>query len=59
MDKIFYFLGGVLTLATVAVLVSKNAKTGDVLKSAGQTVAGVLSAATAPVTGGSPASFGS
>ena len=60
MDKVFYFLGGVITLATIAVLVSKNAKTADVVKAAGQTVSGVLAAATAPVTGASsPGSFGS
>jgi hypothetical protein len=59
MDKFFYFLGGVLTLATIATLVSKNANTANVVSSAGKTLAGVIGAATAPVTGSSaPATFG-
>lgn len=60
MDKAFYFLGAVITLATIAVLVSRNANTAKVLESAGKTVVGVIGAATAPVTGtSSPAQFGS
>lgn len=58
MDKVFYFLGGVLTLATIAVVLSKNANTVGVVKAGGDTLVGVLKAATAPVSGGT-ASYGS
>lgn len=59
MDKAFYVLGTIVTLATIAVLVSKNANTANVVAATGKTIAGVLSAATAPVTGNSsPSAFG-
>lgn len=43
---------GIIGLATVAVLVSRNADTAHVLSTAWSGFAGSLSAATAPVTGG-------
>lgn len=44
---------GVIGIATLAVLVSKNAQTGSVLTSGGQAFAGILQAAESPVSGGS------
>lgn len=50
---IFGFLAGALTLATIAVLVSKNAKTGEVFGAAAGGIAKVINAAVSPVTGNS------
>jgi hypothetical protein len=51
-------IGGVVTVATaiigvaiIAVLVGSNAKTSQVIQSAGQAFSGALGAAEAPVTG--------
>jgi hypothetical protein len=44
-------LAGVFGIAIVAVLVSRNAQTGSVISTTGSALAGVISAATAPVTG--------
>jgi hypothetical protein len=53
-------IGGVVTVATaiigvaiIAVLVGSNAKTTEVISSAGTAFSGALTAAEAPVTGGS------
>jgi hypothetical protein len=51
-------VGGVLTLAMIAVAVSKNAQTPAVFTGAGQALSSVIAAAVSPVTGGG-ASFGS
>lgn len=42
---------GVVALAALAVLVSKNAQTPQVFSAAGQSFSGVLNAATGPVSG--------
>lgn len=56
MDKILKEVGviaaGIIGLATVAVLVSRNAQTGNVIKSAGQAFTGAIGAAVSPITGG-------
>jgi hypothetical protein len=44
-------LTGIFTLAIIATVFSKNAQTGSVLTSAGTALSGVISAATAPVSG--------
>jgi xanthine/uracil/vitamin C permease (AzgA family) len=46
-------LAGVFGIAIVAVLVSRNARTGSVISTTVTALAGVISAATAPVTGSS------
>jgi hypothetical protein len=43
---------GIIGLATIAVLVSRNAQTGNVISSAGRAFQGAISAAVSPVTGG-------
>jgi len=44
-------VGGVITLAIVSVLVSRNAQTGSVISSAGGALSSVIGAAVAPVSG--------
>jgi hypothetical protein len=44
-------LTGVFTLAIIATVFSKNARTGDVITAAGTALSGVLAAAMSPVTG--------
>ncbi len=55
MDKFFseigVLLGLVFTLALVSVLVSRNANTSGVLTAGGTALGGLVTAATAPVTG--------
>jgi len=51
-------LGAVITLAAIAVVVSKNAQTPAVLTGAGSALSGIIGAAVSPVTGGSTG-FGS
>lgn len=46
-------VGGVISLALVSVLMSKNAQTASVLQGAGSALSGVISAAVSPVSGGS------
>jgi hypothetical protein len=46
-------LTAIVGVAIVAVLVSKQADTANVLGSAGKSFAGIIGAAVAPVTGGS------
>lgn len=43
---------GIIGLAIIAVLVSKNAQTGQVIGAGGSAFSGALAAAEAPVTGG-------
>jgi hypothetical protein len=50
-------LGAIVTLAAIAVVVSKNAQTSSVLTGAGSALSGVIAAAVAPVSGST--SFGS
>jgi len=52
-------VSGVIGLAIVAVIVSKNAQTGTVLTSGGSALASVIGAAVAPVAGDSATSFAS
>jgi PRD1 phage membrane DNA delivery len=50
-SEIMVLLGAVVSLAVVAVLVSKNAQTGSVLTAGGGAFSNILSAAVSPVTG--------
>ena len=47
---VFGFLAGVISLATIAVLISKKADTANVVKSIATGASQLISAATAPVT---------
>jgi hypothetical protein len=44
-------VGGIITLAMVAVIVSKNAQTSSVLTGAGTALSSVIGAAVGPVSG--------
>lgn len=55
--QIVTVLTAIVGVAILAVLVSKNAQTPQVVSSIGTAFAQSLSAATAPVTGGSGGSF--
>jgi hypothetical protein len=50
---------GIIGLALVAVAVSKNAQTPQVLQSGGGALAQIIGAAVAPVTGSTSSGFGS
>jgi hypothetical protein len=50
---------GVIGLALVAVAVSRNAQTPQVVQSAGGALASIIGAAVQPVTGSSSSGFGS
>jgi len=52
MEKIVTIAVAIVGVATLAVLVSKNANTAGVLKAGGSAFAEALRAATGPVTGG-------
>ena len=53
-------VGGILTLAMVAVVVSQNANTQNVLTGAGTALSTIIGAAVAPVSGsGTGGTFGS
>lgn len=52
-------IGGVLTLAMVAVVVSKNAQTSTVISGAGTALSAVIGAAVAPVSGSTTNMIGS
>jgi PRD1 phage membrane DNA delivery len=52
-------IGGIITLAMVAVVVSKNAQTSSVIQGAGTALSAVIGAAVAPVSGSSTNTFGS
>lgn len=51
--------GGIITLAMVAVVVSKNAQTSTVIQGAGTALSAVIGAAVAPVSGSTASTFGS
>lgn len=51
LEPIVTIAAGVIAVAILAVLVSRNAQTPQVLGAAGQAFSNVLSAATGPVTG--------
>jgi hypothetical protein len=55
LEPIVTVLAGVIGVAFLAVLVSKNAQTGQVIGAAGSAFSNVLSAATGPVTGATAA----
>lgn len=63
MDKVgagfVSIVAGIIGLAIVAVLVSKNAQTGSILTSGGSALSSVISAAVQPVSGSSSNLFGS
>lgn len=58
LGSLVVILTGIIGVATLAVLVSKNAQTSSVIGAAGTAFSGALNAATAPVTGSSSNSFG-
>lgn len=51
-------LGAIITLAIVAVVLSKNAQTSQVLQSGGTALSSIINAAVQPVSGGSSNLFG-
>jgi hypothetical protein len=58
MEPVVTITLAIVGVATLAVLVSKKADTSNVLKAYGQTFSAMIGAATAPVTGAVPSSFG-
>lgn len=52
-------VGGVITLAMVAVVVSKNAQTSTVISGAGTALSSIIGAAVAPVSGSTGNMIGS
>ena len=56
---IITIVAGVIGLAIVAVLVSKNAQTSSVLTGAGTALSGVISSAVSPLSGTQASNFGS
>ena len=52
-------VGGIITLAMVAVAVSKNAQTASVIQGAGTALSSVIGAAVAPVSGSTTNMIGS
>lgn len=52
-------IGGVITIAIVAVIVSKNAQTSQVLTGAGSALSSVIGAAVGPVSGSNTTGSGS
>ena len=52
-------VGGIITLAMIAVVVSQNAQTSTVIQGAGTALSSVIGAAVAPVSGSTTSSFGS
>ncbi len=57
MEKIVTVAVAIVGVATLAVLVSRNANTAGVIKSAGDAFSGALRAATGPVSGGGMGGF--
>jgi PRD1 phage membrane DNA delivery len=51
-------VGGIITLAIIAVVVSRQAQTPQVLQAGGSALAAVIGAAVQPVTGNSQNTFG-
>ena len=58
MNSVITIIGGLVGLAVVAVIVSKNAQTPAVLTGAGQALSSVIAAAVSPVSSSSGTSFG-
>lgn len=56
---IITIIGGVITLAIIAVVVSQKAQTPQVLQSSGGALASIIGAAVQPVTGATSNTFGS
>ena len=52
-------VGGVITLAMIAVVVSKNAQTSTVIQGAGTALSSIIGAAVAPVSGSTTNMIGS
>ena len=52
-------IGGIITLAIIAVIVSKQAQTPAVIQAGGSALSSIIGAAVQPVTGGSSNTFGS
>jgi PRD1 phage membrane DNA delivery len=52
-------LGGIFTLAMVAVIVSQKAQTSTVLTGAGTALSSVITAAVLPISGSTTTGFGS
>jgi hypothetical protein len=52
-------VGGVISLAMVAVVVSKNAQTATVIQGAGSALSSIIGAAVQPVSGTAGSTFGS
>jgi hypothetical protein len=52
-------IGGIITLAMVAVAVSKNAQTSTVISGAGTALSSIIGAAVAPVSGSTTNMIGS
>jgi hypothetical protein len=52
-------IGGVITLAMVAVIVGQNAQTSTVIQGAGTALSSVIAAAVAPVSSSGTNTFGS
>lgn len=55
---IFGFLGGIITLATISVVLSKKSDSAGVIGAVTKGVTGLISAATAPVTGNTQSASG-
>lgn len=59
-DKVFMILSAIIGVAIIAVLVSNQAQTSNVIKSAGSAFGGIIKAAESPLGGlGSSLSIGS
>lgn len=52
-------IAGVIGLAIIAVIVSKNANTSSVISGTGSALSSIISAAVSPVSGSSSNTFGS
>lgn len=57
--QLIIVVGGIITLAMVAVVVSKNAQTSTVLTGAGTALSSVIGAAVAPVSNSTGSTLGS
>lgn len=51
MNAFFKFLAGILVLAIIAVLISKNAKTAQVIQSFSSALANILGTVVSPING--------
>ena len=57
--QLIIVVGGIITLAMVAVIVSKNAQTSTVIQGGGTALASVIAAAVAPVSNSTGSTLGS